>query len=103
MTKPLNSTLKLLEAEAIHIFRETAAGLPLFIKGEIDAAWTVEPWVSRLEMEAEGRLIYEEPPENSLTTVLSAGVDFKNREADLVIKFTEAHRELTDWIRQNQE
>jgi NitT/TauT family transport system substrate-binding protein len=77
--------------------------LPLFVQGEIDAAWTVEPWVSRLEMEAGGKLVYSEPAETSLTTVLSASVEYKEREAELVRKFTEAHRELTEWIKQNPE
>ena len=77
--------------------------LPLFIKGEIDAAWTVEPWISRLEMEARGELVYSEPAETSLTTVLSASADFRQRESELVKKFTVAHRELTEWIRQNTE
>jgi len=77
--------------------------LPLFVKKEIDAAWTVEPWVSRLEMEGGGKLIYAEPAETSLTTVLSAGADYRQREAELVEKFTQAHRELTEWIKQNPE
>jgi NitT/TauT family transport system substrate-binding protein len=77
--------------------------LPLFVKGEVDAAWTVEPWVSRLEMEAGGRLMYAEPAETSLTTVLSANAAWAEAEPDLLRQFTEAHRELTGWIRQNPE
>lgn len=34
--------------------------LTLFQKGEIDGAWTVEPWVSRLELEGGGRLYLDE-------------------------------------------
>ena len=75
--------------------------LPLFVKGEIDAAWTVEPWVSRLEMEAGGKLVYEEPPETSLTTLLAVSVAWAGTEPDMARRFTEAHRELTEWIRQN--
>jgi NitT/TauT family transport system substrate-binding protein len=77
--------------------------LPLFVKGEVDAAWTVEPWVSRLEMEAGGQMVYAEPAETSLTTVLSASVDYLEREAELAGKFIAAHRELTEWIKQNPE
>jgi NitT/TauT family transport system substrate-binding protein len=77
--------------------------LPLFVKGEVDAAWTVEPWVSRLEMEAGGQMVYAEPAETSLTTVLSSSVDYLEREAELAGKFIAAHRELTEWIKQNPE
>ena len=75
--------------------------LALFSRGEIDGAWTVEPWVSRLEMEGGGRLVYAEPAETSLTTVLAAGGDYERAEPELTRQFAEAHRELTDWIRQN--
>ena len=75
--------------------------LPLFVKRLVDAAWTVEPWISRLEMEAGGKLVYSEPAATSLTTVLAAGAGYLEREAGLVQKFTQAHRELTEWIKQN--
>ena len=37
---------------------------------DIDAVWTVEPWVSRLELEAGGRVFLEQP--DAVTTVLVA-------------------------------
>jgi NitT/TauT family transport system substrate-binding protein len=77
--------------------------LPLFVKGDVDAAWTVEPWVSRLEMEAGGRLVYEEPAATSLTTVLSVSAALAGAEPDLVRRFAGAHRELTGWIQKNPE
>ena len=77
--------------------------LSLFVKGDVDAAWTVEPWVSRLEMEAGGCLIYVEPAETSLTTVLSVSAARAEADPDLVRRFIEAHRELTEWIKQNPE
>jgi NitT/TauT family transport system substrate-binding protein len=42
-------------------------------KGQIDAAWTVEPWVSRLEQEASGKVFLEERdlwPAGRYTTAL---------------------------------
>ncbi|SBW03862.1 ABC transporter, substrate-binding protein, aliphatic sulfonates family [uncultured delta proteobacterium] len=75
--------------------------LPLFVKGEVDAAWTVEPWVSRLELEGRGKLLYAEPAATSLTTVLSANAAWADREPDLARRFSQAHQELTEWIRQN--
>jgi NitT/TauT family transport system substrate-binding protein len=72
--------------------------LPLFIQGEVDGAWTVEPWLSRLEMEGGGKLIYAEPPETSLTTVLSAGERALKDKPELVAGFSQGHRALTEWI-----
>ena len=70
----------------------------LFSTGEIDAAWTVEPWVSRLELEAGGKIVYSEPAETSLTTLLVAGSDFAAAHPDIVQKIVAAHEELNAWI-----
>jgi NitT/TauT family transport system substrate-binding protein len=75
--------------------------LSLFQQKKIDAAWTVEPWVSRLENEAAGKVLVEEP--DSATTVLVSSVKFLNEKRDLVKKFGQAHKELTDWILKNPE
>lgn len=75
--------------------------LSLFVTGQVDAAWTVEPWVSRLEMEGGGRLVYAEPAETSLTTVMAARAEFERDEAELTGSFVRAHQALTDWIKQN--
>jgi NitT/TauT family transport system substrate-binding protein len=77
--------------------------LALFLRGEIDAAWTVEPWVSRLEMEGNGKLVYAEPAETSLTTILAAGSGRIRDNPELFRKFAAAHRELTEWIGNNPE
>lgn len=70
--------------------------LPLFQRGQLDAVWTVEPWVSRLELEAGGRVFLEQP--DAVTTVLVASVNFLKAHPALVAKFTAAHRELTAWL-----
>lgn len=73
--------------------------LPLFKSRQLDAIWTVEPWVSRLEQEAGGKVLVEE--RDAITTVLAAGIKmFKERRA-LLARFVTAHRELTDWIKAN--
>src|SRR5262249_30421898 len=41
--------------------------LVLFKQQRVDAVWTVEPWVSRLELEADGRVLVEDPA--ALTTL----------------------------------
>jgi sulfonate transport system substrate-binding protein len=73
--------------------------LSLFQQKTVDAVWTVEPWVSRLEAEAGGKVLVEET--DSPTTVLVSSVKFLNGNRDLVKRFVEAHRGLTDWIEKN--
>jgi len=68
----------------------------LFQQGKIDAAWTVEPWVSRLEMEAGGRIFIEQT--DAVTTVLVAAVAFLKKRPELAEKFRAAHAELTTWL-----
>jgi len=73
--------------------------LSLFQSKQLDAVWTVEPWVSRLESEADGKVLVEE--KDAITTVLVARADFLAQNRDLAKRFVAAHRELTEWIRQN--
>lgn len=70
--------------------------LTLFEKGEIDAVWTVEPWVSRLELEAKGKLFLEET--DAITTVLASRTAFLKENRELAARFVKAHEELTAWI-----
>jgi NitT/TauT family transport system substrate-binding protein len=70
--------------------------LQLFAQGRIDAAWTVEPWVSRLEREAGGRVFLEQA--DAITTVLAASARFLAANPDLAERFRRAHLELTNWI-----
>jgi NitT/TauT family transport system substrate-binding protein len=73
--------------------------LLLFQQGKLDAAWTVEPWVSRLLAEAGGRIFLE--PESTVTTVLAGREEFLAANPDLARKFVAAHQELTQWIREH--
>jgi len=75
--------------------------LGLFRGKKVDAVWTVEPWLSRLEQEASGRVIVEE--KEVATTILVSSVKFLNEQRDLAKKFAQAHAELTDWIIKNPE
>jgi NitT/TauT family transport system substrate-binding protein len=81
--------------------------LTLFQEGDLDAVWTVEPWVTRLELEAKGRIYLEEKalwPETDgryVTTHLVSSVEFLAEQPELAKKFVAAHVELTDWINQN--
>lgn len=73
--------------------------LTLFRSRQLDAVWTVEPWVSRLETEAAGKVALEEP--NAVTTVLAASEKALTERRSLVKAFVAAHHELTDWIKAN--
>ncbi|PWU06620.1 MAG: aliphatic sulfonate ABC transporter substrate-binding protein [Verrucomicrobia bacterium] len=68
-----------------------------FSRGAIDGAWTVEPWVTRLLVEAKGDILYT--PKDSIETILIARADFLKAKPDVARKFLMAHRELTDWIK----
>jgi NitT/TauT family transport system substrate-binding protein len=70
--------------------------LTLFQQKKVDAVWTVEPWVSRLEREAGGKVLVEQSRES--ITVLVSSVKFIKAKRELAKKFAQAHRELTEWI-----
>lgn len=70
--------------------------LSLFQRKKLDAVWTVEPWVSRLEREAGGKVLVEQSRES--ITVLVSSVKFLRTKRELAKKFAQAHRELTEWI-----
>ncbi|MEE1610382.1 aliphatic sulfonate ABC transporter substrate-binding protein [Microvirga sp. CF3016] len=73
--------------------------LSLFQGKQLDGVWTVEPWVSRLESEAGGKVLVEE--KDAITTILVSSAGFLSKNRDLAKRFVTAHRELTDWIQKN--
>lgn len=81
--------------------------LAMFTRGTVDAVWTVEPWVSRLELEARGKIYLEEsslwPATGGkyVTTHLVSSVKFLKGQPALLKKFIAAHIELSEWINQH--
>ncbi len=73
--------------------------LTLFKQGKLDAAWTVEPWVTRLIEEAGGRIFFADT--NALTTILVGRVAFLKENTELAQRFRLAHEELTAWVLAN--
>jgi NitT/TauT family transport system substrate-binding protein len=73
--------------------------LMLFKQKQADGVWTVEPWISRLELEAGGKVLVDD--KTAITTVLVASADIVEAQPDLVRKFRAANRELTEWIQKN--
>ena len=90
-----------LGGDAIVLPTQNPDQLALFQQKKVDGVWTVEPWVSRLEREAGGKVIFEE--RDAATTVLVSAVKFLTDHRDLVKRFVQAHAELTDWINRNPE
>lgn len=81
--------------------------LLLFERKEIDGAWTVEPWVSRLIVEGGGRLALDE---RSLwkggrftTAVLVASNKFIKDRPDLVKRWVAIHVDMTQRIEKDPE
>jgi NitT/TauT family transport system substrate-binding protein len=73
--------------------------LALFKTKQLDAVWTVEPRVSRLERQAGGRVLVEQ--REAITTVLATGAKTLTDRRPLIAKLVAAHRELTVWIKAN--
>jgi NitT/TauT family transport system substrate-binding protein len=74
--------------------------LGLFQSGGVDAVWTVEPWVTRLERDAKARVFLDD--KDTITTWLVSSVKFLRDRHDLAKKIADANVELTKWIQQNQ-
>jgi len=76
--------------------------LTMFKKEQIDGAWTVEPWLSRLELEGAGRLFLDEktlwPGGRYVTTHLVVSKKFLAGHRELVKKLLAAHVEATQRI-----
>ncbi len=79
----------------------------LFLKKEIDASWTVEPWVSILERNAGGKVFLNEADlwkdGQYATTVVLVRAKFLAEHPDVVKRFLETHVQITDWINSHPE
>jgi NitT/TauT family transport system substrate-binding protein len=88
---------------------QNADQLLLFQKKDLDAVWTVEPWVSRIVLEANGKIYFDESflwPETKgqyVTTHLVSSKKFLTEQPDLTKKWISAHVELTQWINEHPE
>ncbi|HTL70550.1 MAG TPA: ABC transporter substrate-binding protein [Candidatus Eisenbacteria bacterium] len=79
----------------------------LFLRKELDAAWTVEPWVSTLVKNAGGRVLVDEatlwPDGRYSTALVLVRKKFLDENPDLVRAFLRAHVETTRWIQSHPE
>src|SRR5213082_3341302 len=74
--------------------------LGLVQSGGVDAVWTVEPWVTRLERDAKARVFLED--KNTITTWLVSSVKFLRDRRDFAKKIADANVELTKWIQASE-
>ena len=74
--------------------------LGLFQSGGVDAVWTVEPWVTRLEREAQARIFLED--KDIITTWLVSSAKFLSGHRDFAKKIAAANVELTRWIQDHE-
>ncbi len=79
--------------------------LTMFRQGQIDAAWSPEPWASRLVHQGGGVLFLDEREVwkdltggRFATTLLVAHPRFLVAHPDLAARWVRAHVELTQWI-----
>src|SRR5207253_2555363 len=74
--------------------------LALFQSGGVDAVWTVEPWVTRLERDAKARIFLED--KEIITTWLVSSSQFLKEHRAIVQKIVGANVELTKWIQEHE-
>ena len=98
----LNSTDKGGDVSIVSV--SPADTLTLFQKGELDAAWITEPWISRLVKDGKTKLLIDERDlwqtshHKFATSVVIVRSEFLKSHADLVSKFLAAHVETVDWM-----
>lgn len=81
--------------------------LASFKRGEVDAAWVPEPWVSRLVHEAGGKIVADEqslwPDHRCTSTVLIVRTAFAQDHPDVVPRIVQANADAIDWINGSSE
>lgn len=74
-------------------------------KGDVQGVWTVEPWVSRLVGEAEGRILFEEkdlwPQGRYATALLVVRQEFLEAHPDWVERWLKTHLEVIQWMQEH--
>ncbi len=79
--------------------------LLMFMKKQIDGAWTVEPWVSRLIVEAGGNLLLDERSiwrdQKFVTANIIVSQKFLHQRSNIVKKWLKAHVVLTRRLNDN--
>ena len=102
LSKGLNVTMS--GGDALVLPTANPDQFTLFQRGNLDAVWTVEQCVTRLELEARGRIYLEESAlwpgtcGKDVTTHLVSSARLLKEKPALLKKWIAAHVELTQWI-----
>lgn len=72
----------------------------LFSRGDVDAAWTVEPWVTRLTTEFGGEILHEN--KESLITILASSKSALAKNRRGIEAFVKSHYLLRDQLLANR-
>lgn len=97
----------LTKGDVMVIPTSNASAYALFKQKDIDGVWTVEPWVSRLILEANGQIFFKESElwaqTNGLyaTTALVSSQKFLKKQPEIVKKWIKGHIALTNWMKSN--
>lgn len=79
----------------------------LFKTKQLDAIWTIEPWVSHLVLKGGARIylqessLWTETQGKYVTAHLVSSVNFLEKYPEIAKKWVAAHVKLTDWIVKN--
>ena len=89
---------------------QNADQISLFLKNELDAAWTTEPWISRLIFETQAKVWMQESElwqpltqGQYSTAVILVNNKFLKQHPEWIEKWLEAHVDVTEWIAANSE
>ncbi|MDE1866872.1 MAG: ABC transporter substrate-binding protein [Thaumarchaeota archaeon] len=79
----------------------------LMLKKDIDGAWVPEPWGTKLEKEANGKILVDErnlwPNGKFATALIVVRTDYLQNHPDIIKKLLEAHVNETNWINNNKD
>jgi sulfonate transport system substrate-binding protein len=85
--------------------QENATALQAFVQGSIDGAWVPEPWFSRLQLDAGGKVLVNEkdlwPNGQFVTTHLIVSKKFLEKYPGTVKKLLQGHLKALDYIKNN--
>lgn len=105
--KSIGLTITQTGGDAMVIPTENPDQLLLFKSRDLDAVWTIEPWVSNIVLEGNGKVYFEESVlwketgGKYITTHIVSGKNFLKKHPELIKKWVLAQVELTEWIKGN--
>lgn len=79
----------------------------MMLKKDIDGAWVPEPWGTKLEKEANGKIFVDErnlwPNGKFVTALIVVRTDYLQNHPDIIKKLIQAHVDETQWINNNKD